>query len=464
MKIKKALVLIMITLFSANSVQAQLFKRLKDKAKQKIERTVEEVVEKEIDSFSIKKKKSKKEKRQKKNTNHKKTATESTAGSAILKHTHKYGTYTIDEFGKAKLERTNTGVRFFGSWVTQAADIHDGYILDIPNGNSMLFYVDQPIQEQITLKIPEHATLKLSYDPLWEPELEDENGFSSAVTKDYQTYDLQSGEVTIDVVSEGNVQFSFSGAIQLESKIEISNNGEREYKSSFISSELSGAIDVGPVQFLDYRTQKETGEEAQITNLPSLDTNSDNSGIYNFTFETVVKLTDLDKNETYKMSYLLNPETKYIGMMADMSDYSDEDIQGESVIVMDGNEVNIFVEAEGMKMRMSPGMMGAQQMENPAEELSKYDYTNLKKTGKTKSILGAECHEYIMSDNNVKIKLWVAPEVELPNWFIQNSEILNGHIMEYTITSNEGNMRSETIAINDHISKKIDPKEYKKMF
>jgi hypothetical protein len=62
------------------------------------------------------------------------------------------------------------------------------------------------------------------------------------------------------------------------------------------------------------------------------------------------------------------------------------------------------------------------------------------------------------------MNIWVAPDVSLPNWFIKNNEVIKGHIMEYTITSKDGNMKSETIAINDNISKTVNPKEYKKMF
>ena len=222
-----------------------------------------------------------------------------------------------------------SGVKISGSWVTHAADIHDGYVLDIPNGNALLFNDDQPTQDQITLKIPEQAALKLSYDPFWEPELEDENGFSSVVSRDYQTYDIESGEVIIDVVSKGNIQFSFAGAMLLETRIKNENNSEQEYTSSFMSSSISGAIDVAPVQFFDIRMQEETNEETQVTNLPSLKNNIAIPGIYYFTFETVVKLTNLDENETYKISYLLNPETKYMGMMADMSEFSDEEINTE---------------------------------------------------------------------------------------------------------------------------------------
>ena len=96
--------------------------------------------------------------------------------------------------------------------------------------------------------------------------------------------------------------------------------------------------------------------------------------------------------------------------------------------------------------------------------MAKYDYSNIKKTGKTKTVLGANCEEYVMTDNSVKMELWVAPDIDLPNWFVQNQDILKGHIMEYTISSKDGNMKSETMAINDNISKTINPKDYRKMF
>lgn len=186
--------------------------------------------------------------------------------------------------------------------------------------------------------------------------------------------------------------------------------------------------------------------------------------IYKFTHETIAEITSSEDNRTYKMSYLLNPDESYVGMMADMSEYSDEELDGESVIVMDNGKTHIFVETNGMKIRMSPDMMGGQQMQNPTDQMADYDYTHLKKTGNTKTVLGAKCYEYTMSDKDVKMNLWVAPEINLPNWFIQNQKVLKGHILEYTIISKDGNMTSKTIAINDNILKEINPKDYKKMF
>ena len=464
MKLQKVLLFIVLSLFTVNSIEAQLLKRLKDKAKQKLERKAERAIEKEIDDFSLPKKKEKSPDSNKDKKENTKIAVKNSNGSAVIKHEKQYGNYTIQKFGVAKLERTNDGVKIFGSWETHGADIHDGYVLNIPKGNSLLFNGDTPLKEQVVLKIPQDASLKLSYDPLWNPEMEDENGYSTAVTKDYQSYNINSGEVVVDVISKENVQFSFTGSTQLESRIKNSGNSEKEYRSSFTSSSLNGSIDVGPVSLLDNRITKQSNSDSQSVSVPNTIQNNTTPGVYNFSFETKVNITDLDKNESYKISYLLNPDKKYIGLMADMAEYSDAEMQGESVIVMDGDDVHIFVETEGMKMRMSQGMMGGQQMQNPAEEMSNYDYTNLKKTGKSKTVLGAKCYEYVLSDKDVTIELWVAPSVNLPNWFIQNRDALEGHIMEYTISSKDGRMKSETIAINDHINKTINPKEYRKMF
>ena len=147
-----------------------------------------------------------------------------------------------------------------------------------------------------------------------------------------------------------------------------------------------------------------------------------------------------------------------------MSEYSENEMDGESIIVMDKGNAHIFVETAGMKMRMSNGMMGQQKMSNPTDQMTQYDYTKLQKTGNTKTILGATCYEYTMADNTTKINFWVAPSIKLSNWFIQDNSMLDGYIMEYMVQSNEGTMTSKTIAIKDNINKTINPKEYKKMF
>lgn len=459
----RCIALIVMLTFSSN-VEAQFLKRLKDKVNRKLEQKVEEKVDKTLEDLTSEK--SKKTSENETESIPEKPDRSSTSGSAVIRHTAKYGTYNIEKFGKARLDRGNEEVRIYGSWVTQAADITDGYVLVVPNGNTILFDKNGPKQKQIKLSIPKEATLELSYDPIWTPESGDGEGRFKAVTEDYQTYALESGEVTIDVLSESNFQLSFSGNAQLVTRTKNPDkNSENTYLESFSTSAVNGAIDVSPVTFIDSRIVTRPKKRNTVTpKLPDISNNASTPGVYNFTFETQVKLTNLEENESYNMSYLFNPNTKYFAMQADMGEYSDAEMEGESLIVMDGNDVHIFVETQGMKMRMSQGMMGGKQMQNPSEEMANYDYTNLQKTGKSKTVLGATCYEYVMADKDVKINLWVAPDVNIPNWFIQNDTVLDGHIMEYTISSKDGNMKSETIAINDHISKTINSKEYRKMF
>lgn len=192
-------------------------------------------------------------------------------------------------------------------------------------------------------------------------------------------------------------------------------------------------------------------------------TNAQKSGVYQFDVETEVLLTSSDDNKSYKMSYLLSNDANYMAIKADMSEYSDQEMAGESLIVMDNGEAHIFVETQGMKIRMSPNMMN-DQMENPVDQMANYDYSGLTKTGKSKIILGATCYEYVMTYKKDKISMWIAPEVKLPNWFAQNNELVDGHIMEYTLETKDGKMTSTTTAINENISRTVNPKDYRKMF
>ena len=69
-----------------------------------------------------------------------------------------------------------------------------------------------------------------------------------------------------------------------------------------------------------------------------------------------------------------------------------------------------------------------------------------------------------MSDKDVEIKLWVAPSIALPNWFIQNKTLIDGHIMAYEMRSKDGHVKGKTLSIDNNIKEVLNPKEYKKMF
>jgi hypothetical protein len=449
------------------TVEAQLLKRLKNKIENKVEQKIERTVDKTVDDVLSDDQagdNATKDSNNNTNSTNNNSITTSSVGRATINHGIKYGNFIIDEFGKTKTLIKNEEVRIFGSWVTMSADINDGYVLVVPNGQDILFSGNTP-KQNVKLSIPSQATLLLSYDPVYDPNYEDENGFSRAVTKDYQDYELTSGEVNITVLSKDNIQISYSGNAKLVTRtINPDKKAEEKYILSYDLSSISGEINVSPVEIIDERRvdKKESNNQQQT---PTFNSGPDlTKGLYQFTHETKVKITDLKSNESYSISYLLNPNADYMAIKANMSDYGAGDVGGESVIVMDGDQTFIFVDAPGMKMQMSGAQMGNQQASNPTEQMENYDYTNLNKTGNTKTIIGYTCYEYVMSDDQNSIQFWVAPELVIPNWFMQNQEVIEGHILEYTVDSKDGKMTVTTLEIMENINKTLNPSEYKKMF
>ena len=184
---------------------------------------------------------------------------------------------------------------------------------------------------------------------------------------------------------------------------------------------------------------------------------------YKFDVETKVKVSDVKEGSTYNLSYLLSNSKSYVGLKTNLAEYSEGEMTGESTIVMDGEDLHIFVNTPMMKVRMSQDMMD-KQGQNPVEDMVNYDYSKIKKTGQTRTILGETCYEYRLADKDVVMSIWVAPAVKLPNWFVQNTALIDGHIMAYEMRSKDGHMTSETLAIDWNIDQSLNSKEYKKMF
>lgn len=459
MRSKLRILLVIFCLASFQNAEAQLFKRLKKKAKEKAKQLENKVVNK-IDKETDKTIEGVLE--GKKDSKEEETPTiEKDFGDVTVNHSHKYGNITLTELSQVKVNKTNSGYTIYGNWWSHKADIYDGFTINIKTDKNLKNHKT----EKHTFKIPDEATLKIAYDPQLPYKEKSEDGFSRAVTDDYQNYDISKGEVTIDVLSDEAIQVSFSGEIKLRKVIRKANTDD--FTQTFYDASITGGIDAESPKFTNQETVTKNDNKKPVTSRDDMNPKESSlnttPGSYNFTFETVTKVTVPDQNRSYTMSYLLNPNADYIAIKADMSEYSDEEMDGESIIVMDKGSAHVFVETNGMKMRMSNGMMG-QKVENPTGQMANYDYTKLTKTGNTKTILGATCYEYKMSDSNVKINFWVAPNIKLSNWFIQNKNVVDGYIMEYTVQSNERTMTSTTISIKDNIRKTINPKEYKKMF
>ncbi|MFK7749979.1 MAG: hypothetical protein AB8B65_16415 [Kordia sp.] len=462
MKSKSHILFFIICLMCFQNADAQLFKRLKQKAKEKaknIENKVVNKIDKTIDDAI----------EGKKNPNSKKATGKNKKdfGDIIINHSQKFGSVEITEASKVKVTKTNSGYTITGNWWSHEADIYDGFMVTILTKEDLKNDTEAAKNKgRQVFKVPSEATVKLGYDPQLPYNKKPEDDFKRAVTDDYQNYEISQGEVAIDVLSDETIQISFSGKATLKQIIRKTSD---DYTETYFEASVTGGIDSKSPEFINEQSVVKTNKNQNTsnsgnTNIPTNTNTTATPGTYQFTHEAVTEISVPDQKRNYKMSYLLNPNASYIAIKADMSEYSEEEMNGESIIVMDKGNAHIFVETQGMKMRMSSGMMGQQGMKNPIDQMENYDYTKLEKTGNTKTILGATCYEYTMADKNTKINFWVAPSIKLSNWFIQNKDVIDGYIMEYTVQSKEGNMTSKTIAINDNISKTINPNEYKKMF
>lgn len=446
-KILKSLFCLLLFSSIASSSEAQIFKKLERKINQKLNRKIDQKIDKEIDKAFEPKEESKVQ----------------SSGSAIVRHENSFGSISIEELSQPVVERNNEGYNIYLSWRSHEVDVFDGLSLQIKTDKNIR-HDESKSGNRFTFNIPDEATLKLGYDPQLPYYKKDHDNFKRGISDDYQDFYFLKGEVTVDVLDADNIQISFTGEANFKKR---SREGDQVNESFYMSS-LTGAFDATQPLFRNNITKKNSSDESSAVTswddmVPTEETSTSTPGSYRFTFQTDVLVSVPEENEEYKISYLLNPDAKYTAIKANLNDY-DANSDGSSIIVLDGDDSHIFVETAGMKIQMSQNAMQGKSPVNPAEEMAQYDYSKIKKTGNTKTILGALCYEYTLNSEEAEIILWIAPEVEIPNWFIQNGPFSDGHIMEYSMTSEEGTMTSKVIAIHDNISQTINAKDYKKMF
>ncbi|MGB3606884.1 hypothetical protein, partial [Psychroserpens sp.] len=414
-------VVILISCSTVNA-NAQLFKRLKKKLEDKLERKVEQKVDRKMDKtiddvIDEKPKANKKSAKKIKENN-------DTFGSVIMTHNNTYGNVSIPEISEIKVNKSDDVYTITGAWWSHEADIFDGFRLNI-NTSEMLKHDEKDYNKTTTrtFKIPEEASLTLGYDPsLPYYESVGDDNMKQAVTDAYQNVDMSKGTVTLDVMNDDAIQVSFDGKVTLVKRVRNSSD-RNDVTETFFESTLKGGIDAKSPKYSESKSKNKTATETSqsITYNDYVNgmTDADPAGVYKFTFETVSRVTTSDSKDNidYTMSYLHNPDESYFGIMTNMGEMTENEMQGESFIVMDDGNTHIFVEAAGMKMQLSGGKMVGQQVKNPTEQMSEYDLSKIKKTGKTKTILGATCYEYIMTDKDVTAQYWAAPSIQLPNWF-----------------------------------------------
>jgi hypothetical protein len=459
---------IVLSVCCVPTTDAQIWKRLKKKAKEKLKKTEDKLInkldkktEKVIDStLDGKQKKTKKSSALKENRN-------KDYGDVSISHTTKFGSVTIDQLGKTKISKEGNQVKLYGSWWSHDADIHDGYVLILKNGISI-----EEINKKGKFSIPSEATLKLSYDPSLPNKVKSTDGFTRAVSTNYQTYFLTKGEVTINIEKDKKVDFSFNGEAELV--VSVVKNSDGNYAKTKANSMVLGNFNTINPEFLI--TKKKKGKTKNNTSISKSDkknilnqrsTTVNIPGSFSFNKSIEVEITD-NRGEKYSVDFLLGNYPDIYGMSVASKEMQG---QGEVTMVMTPKSSTMFMNIAGMKMKKSSSIdqLGYQyKMTDKLPEGSDFAYV---KTGNTKTIAGYVCEEYKVDYDYTNSKgsasFWVSKDfpiqnMELPMMGMKlNNPYLSGFVLELNSNHQGKSMTMKVIKVSD-TSLTINSSDYKK--
>lgn len=455
---------LVLSIFFVSTSNAQFWKKLKNKVQQKVENKIEKEADKKIDSLLEGKNKTKK-----KEINSIASKNED-YGNFTISHTTKFGSVTVDELGKTKISKEGNKFKLSGSWWSHSADIHDGYVLVLKNGISI-----EDINKKGKFLIPSEATLKLSYDPLLPNKTKSNNNFARAVTKEYQTYFLTKGQVTIHIQKDKKVDFSFNGEGELVTS--VIENQDGSYTKTKSNSMVLGNLTTTDPEFLVTKIIKEKKKTQNNTTITESDKKFLNKKLsptvnipssFSFNKSIEVEITD-NRGEKYPMEFLLGNYPDIWGMSVASKEMQG---QGSVIMVMTPESSTAFMDVAGMKMKRSTSLeqMGGQY--NMTDKLPDGVDFEYKKTGKTKSVLGYNCEEYKVDYNytnsNGSASFWVTKEfpiqnIEMPLLGMKlNNPYLQGFVLELNSTHQGQSWVIQVKKVSDN-NVYINTSDYRKM-
>lgn len=193
---------------------------------------------------------------------------------------------------------------------------------------------------------------------------------------------------------------------------------------------------------------------------------------YTFNIKATMQVTDYTKRKEKTMQMIQS-----YGKNAIMSELESP----KNIIINDfENEAAIMIEPSKKTARvMSLSFMKKMNKQEPLEE---NDIAKMTKTGKTKTINGYTCHQYIITDKDIKVDAWFAPEVNFDyqdylsgmnkmfgNKKSNTTSLLNrgqGYVMEMTAFEKEKKVSEMKIIALSEVPVTINMSDYtiQKMF
>ncbi len=436
----KIFLIIAFLCFGMNS-QAQLLKKVKEKARevnQKIDDKIDETVEGILKPDSG---------NDTETTPKPSNSQSQSTGNFSIIHTNGYPNVSINEFGTVTVTEYPDSTVISGNWWTHGVDIDDRFRLVIYEKAANYGQGFDKGNYSIALN---KASLFLAYDI--------ENG--QGASKKYQRFWMKSGAVTLNRFEEDRFHFSFSGVGRIGT-IESNSNGDVIADKSDVL--INGGLSVqGFVKRKGNTSEDETNDDDGSLSADIPDMGKVEKGeirpFYQFDGEIVHDVI-AEKGENMSYTYIFSNTQPYCGMKVRVDE---EDSQGDAVMVMDGENVINFVDAMGYKMAVAVKTNNF----TATQSAEDFDPSQITKTGKSKTIMGYTCYEYYGKDGKNEMRAWVAEGLAVP-WMTVSTDVelpFKGYPLEYTASDGKTTTTITTKEINLNKSFKLNASEYKKRF
>jgi hypothetical protein len=274
-------------------------------------------------------------------------------------------------------------------------------------------------------------------------------------------------------------------------------NKTKQKVNERVDRKIDQTIDKSLDKIEDPNTYKNSDSTGTDTPTPSTETNTnsifksgDKSSVlkeYQFSQDVLMEMESFDKkgksSGVNNMRMLFNNNGDYFGSEIIMNDdKGNTSSMGFSIFDWKNNQMISLIDNGGMKIGMVIDMKAAANSISDANtETDSAKETSFKKTGKTKTILGYLCEEYLAENEETLSEVWIANDVKInmgnafqyisenqkskKNKMSYPNDAPEGFMMEMVSTNKKNNekTRMTVVELNENKKTTVNTSSYKFM-
>ena len=274
-------------------------------------------------------------------------------------------------------------------------------------------------------------------------------------------------------------------------------NKTKQKVNERVDRKIDQTIDKSLDKIEDPNTYKNSDSTGTDTPTPSTETNTnsifksgDKSSVlkeYQFSQDVLMEMESFDKkgksSGVNNMRMLFNNNGDYFGSEIIMNDdKGNTSSMGFSIFDWKNNQMISLIDNGGMKIGMVIDMKAAANSISDANtETDSAKETSFKKTGKTKTILGYLCEEYLAENEETLSEVWIANDVKInmgnafqyisenqkskKNKMSYPNDAPEGFMMEMVSTNKKNNekTRMTVVELNENKNTTVNTSSYKFM-